>query len=202
MVEDRDDVPSRTIVDLPQLLSRLAVPSTTTSSTTSLPLREPLQPSAVAPSPSAGIDLASRLTDAVDLAPPDDASPFIESVGFCTLLPVLLHCGRQYKCSALTPSGDIDYSSLHFIYADGGATGGLTDRGPSWTTTLVLREYLLLENPAKAIQLRLPLPLDKLIVGGRNGVLILQFNPTTKEGITELLTTLRKCNRAAGYIDR
>ena len=202
MVEDRDDVPSRTVADPPQLLSRLAVPSTTTSSTTSLPLGEPPQPSPVAPSPSAGVDLASRLTDAVDLAPPDDASPFIESVGFCALLPVLSHCGRQYECSALTPSGDIDYSSSHFIYADGGATGGLTDRGPSWTTTLVPREYLLLENPTKAIQLGLPLPLDKLIVGGRNGVLISQFDPTTEEGITELLTTPRKRNRAAGYIDR
>jgi len=90
---------------------------------------------------------------------------------------------------------------LHFIYTDSRATGGLTDRSPSWTTTLVPREYLLLENPAKAIQLRLPLPLDKLIVGGRNGVLISQFDPTTKDGITDLLMILRKHNCAVGYID-
>jgi len=141
------------------------------------------------------------MTDAINLAPPANASSFIESIGFCALLPVLSYCRCQYKCLALTPSGDIDYSSLHFIYADGGATGRLTNCSPSWTTILVPREYLLLENPAKAIHLGLPLPLDKLIVGGRNRVLILQFDPTTKDGITDLLMTLRKCNRIMGYIN-
>ena len=76
--------------------------SMATSSATSLPLGELPQPSPIIPLPSEGTDLTSRMTDAVGLAPLGDdrktATPFIKSVGFYALLPVLQFYGRCYEC--------------------------------------------------------------------------------------------------------
>jgi len=41
-----------------------------------------------------------------------------------------------------------------------------------------------------------------LILGGRNGVLILSRDPSNEAGITALLTTLSRHAHAKGYINR
>ena len=200
MAEDRDDVPLRDAADPPHLLSRLTMRSTATSSVTSLPLGELPQPSPVLPSPSAGADLASRMADAVDLVPPGDdfesATPFIESVGFYASLPVLQFYGRRYKCTAIDHAGRFDYSSLFFVFAD----GQLTERGPSFITTLLRREFV--QGHEASICAGIPLPFMNIILGGRNGVLISPRNPANEAGITALLTMPSRHAHAEGYIDR
>jgi len=78
----------------------------------------------------------------IGLAPLGDdcktATPFIESVGFYASLPVLQFYGRRYKCAAIDHTGMFDYSSPFFILAD----GQLTERGPSFITTLLQREFV------------------------------------------------------------
>jgi len=200
MAEDCDDAPSRDVADPPHLLSRLTVRSTATSSATSLPLGELPQPSPVIPSPSEGADLASRMTDAVGLAPLGDdretATPFIESVGFYASLPVLQFYGRRYECAAIDHAGTFDYSSPFFVLAD----GQLTERGPSFITTLLRREFV--QSHEASIRAGIPLPVMDLILGGRNGVLISSRDPTNEAGITALLTTPSRHAHAEGYIDR
>jgi len=200
MAEDRDDAPSRDVADPPHLLSRLTVRSTATSSATSLPLGELPQPSPVIPSPSEGADLASRMTDAVGLAPLGDdretATPFIESVGFYASLPVLQFYGRRYECAAIDHAGTFDYSSPFFVLAD----GQLTERGPSFITMLLRREFV--QSHEASIRAGIPLPVMDLILGGRNGVLISSRDPTNEAGITALLTMPSRHAHAEGYIDR
>jgi len=200
MAEDRDDAPLRNVADPPHLLSRLTVCSTATSSTTLLPLGELPQLSPIIPSPSEGADLASRMTDAVGLAPlgnnRETATPFIKSVGFYASLPVLQFYGRHYKCAAIDHAGTFDYSSLFFVLAD----GQLTERGPSFITTLLWREFI--QTYEVSIQAGIPLPIMDLILGGRNRVLISSRNPSNEAGITALLTTPSRYAHAKGYIDR
>jgi len=200
IAEDRDNTPSRDVADPPHLLLRLTVHSTATSSATSLPLGELPQPSPIIPSPSEGADLASRMTDAISLAPLGDdretATPFIESVGFYASFPVLQFYGRHYKCTAIDHAGTFDYSSPFFILAD----RQLTKRGPSFITMLLWREFV--QTHEASIQAGIPLPVMDLILGGRNGVLILSHDPSNKAGITALLTTLSRHAHAKGYINR
>ena len=200
MAEDCNDAPSRDIADPPHLLSRLTMCSMATSSATSLPLGELPQPSPVIPSPSEGTDLASRMTDTVGLAPLGDdrepATPFIESVGFYTSLPMLQFYGHCYKCAVIDHAGTIDYSSPFFVFAD----GQLTECGPSFITMLLQREFI--QTHEASIQAGIPLPVMDLILGGRNGVLISSRNPSNEAGITALLTTLSRHVHAEGYIDR
>jgi len=200
MAEDRDDVPSRNVADPPHLLLRLTMHSTATSSATSLPLGELPQLSPVIPSPSEGADLASRMTDAISLAPLGDdrkpATPFIKSVGFYASLPMLQFYGRCYECAAIDHAGTFDYSSPFFILAD----GQLTERGPSFITTLLRREFV--QSHEASIRAGIPLPIMDLILGGRNGVLISSRDPTNEAGITALLTMPSRHAHTKGYIDR
>jgi len=142
MAEDCDDMPLRNITDPLHLLSRLTVRSTATSSTTLLPLGELPQLSPVIPSPSKGADLASRMTDAISLAPLGNdhktTTPFIKSVGFYALLPVLQFYGCHYKCAAIDHTRTFDYSSPFFVLVD----RQLTERGPSFITMLLQREFV------------------------------------------------------------
>jgi len=199
MAEDRDDTPSRDVADPPHLLSRLTMRSTATSSATSLPLGELPQPSPIIPLPSEGADLASRMTDAISLAPlgndHETATPFIKSVGFYASLPVLQFYGRHYECAAIDHAGTFDYSSPFFVLAD----GQLTERGPSFITTLLWREFV--QSYEASIRAGIPLPVMDLILGGRNGVLISSHDPTNEAGITALLTTPSRHAHAEGYID-
>jgi len=200
MAEDRDDVPSRNVVDPPHLLSRLTVHSMATSSATSLPLGELPQPLPVIPSPSKGADLASRMTDAVSLAPLGDdrkpATPFIESVGFYASLPVLQFYGHRYECATINHAGTFDYSSPFFVLVD----RQLTKCGPSFITTLLRREFV--QSHEASIRAGIPLPVMDLILGGRNGVLISSHDPTNEAGITALLTTPSRHAHTKGYINR
>ena len=199
MAEDCDDVPSRDVADLPHLLLRLTMHSTATFSATLLPLRELPQLSPVIPSPSEGADLASRMTDTVGLAPLGDdcetTTPFIESVGFYASLPMLQFYGRCYECTVIDHTGMFDYSSPFFILAD----RQLTERGPSFITTLLWREFV--QSHEASIRASIPLPIMDLILGGRNRVLILSCDPSNEAGITALLTTLSRHAHTEGYID-
>jgi hypothetical protein len=140
------------------------------------------------------------MTDAVGLAPLGDdretATPFIESVGFYASLPVLQFYGRRYECATIDHAGTFDYSSPFFVLAD----GQLTERGPSFITTLLRREFV--QSHEASIRAGIPLPIMDLILGGRNGVLISSRDPTNEAGITALLTTPSRHAHAEGYIDR
>jgi len=199
MAEDHNNAPSRDIMDLLHLLSRLTVRSMATSSTTSLPLRELPQPSPVIPLPSEGTDLALQMTDAIGLAPLGDdhktTTPFIKSVGFYASLPVLQFYGCLYECTVIDHAGTFDYSSPFFVLAD----GQLTERGPSFITMLLQREFV--QTHEASIQAGIPLPIMDLILGGRNRVLISSHDPSNEAGITALLTTPLRHVHAEGYID-
>ena len=200
MGEDCDNVPLHDIADPPHLLSRLTMCSTATSSVTLVPLGELPQPLPVLPSPSAGANLASHMADAIDLAPPGNdfksTTPFIESVGFYTSLPMLQFYGCRYKCIAINHTGRFNYSSPFFIFMD----GQLTERGPSFITTLLRREFV--QGHETSIRARIPLPFMNIILGGRNGVLISPRDPANEAGITALLTMPSRHAHAEGYIDR
>ena len=78
-----------------------------------------------------------------------------------------------------------------------------TANGPAWTTTLVTREQLLDDAISQAIATVLPLPPLRLVVGGRNGVLISPHkDPTSEGGVTALFTTPSQYRKALGYVDR
>ena len=137
--------------------------------------------------------------DTVGLAPLGDdcetATPFIKSVGFYASLPVLQFYGHRYECAAIDHAGMFDYSSPFFVLAD----GQLTERGPSFITMLLQREFV--QTHEASIQAGIPLPIMDLILGGRNRVLISSHDPSNEAGITALLTTPLRHVHAEGYID-
>jgi len=200
MAEDHNDAPLRNVTDPLHLLSRLTIRSTATSSATSLPLRELPQPSPIIPSPSKGADLTSQMTDTVGLVPigndRETATPFIKSVGFYALLPMLQFYGHHYECAMIDHAGTFDYSSPFFVLAD----RQLTEHGPSFITTLLQREFV--QTHEASIRAGIPLPVMDLILGGRNRVLISSRDPSNEAGITALLTTPSGHAHAKGYIDR
>ena len=203
MAEDRDGSSAHPTVAQPHPSRLTVMHSAASSSTASPPFVEP-------PPPSAGADLASRLADAASLAPSTPtplsaapryvATPFIQSVGFLSSLPVLTFSDHRYDCTTLDVDGGIDYTAhSHFIYA----LGGMTADGPAWTTTLVTREQLLDDAISQAIAMALPLPPLRLVVGGRNGVLISPHkDPTSERGVTALFTTPSQHRKALGYVNR
>ena len=183
----------------PTLLTRLAA---NVSPTPPLP---PDPPSPAVLSPSAGGDLASRISDAALLGPPAlPATAFYKELGFPLLLPVIAHTGRHYVCTDLRPDGSFNYASGLYVYASGYRDA----HGPAWTTSLVHRGALF-ERKA-AIDLGIPLPISvarsHIIVGGRNGVLIAPspVDPHTEDAINELFdsNTPKKRNHLSGYIQR
>jgi hypothetical protein len=149
------------------------------------------------------LDLASHIEDNSIMhhaAPPMPtlsrfaATPFYDSVGFHSMHPILSYSNNSYAYTHIAADGGINYQAdSFFIYA----FGALTNDGSNWTTSLVHRKVLDDDFHAPAIANGLILPLSKIFVGGRNGILIVKNNPNTEEKVNVLFAN--KTN-TIGYI--
>jgi hypothetical protein len=137
--------------------------------------------------------------------PPTPISP---SVGFPALLPVICQTVDADKQTHLHPGSDsvqrdaagaIDFKAHdHFVFADGGFVNGR----PAWLTHLVTQSFFTSTEAVLARASHVPLPLRTLTLGGRNGVLISDTDPTDPTVIERLITTPGRGVFAAAFINR
>jgi hypothetical protein len=78
------------------------------------------------------------------------------------------------------------YADSFFIYA----FAVLTNNGPNWTTSLIHCKVLNDDFHMSAIANGIILPLSKVFVEGRNGILIVKGNPNTKEKVNTLFAII------------
>jgi hypothetical protein len=202
MLDDRADPTSGPLGPL-HLLSCLTILSVSDSSF-SLPLADEPPPSSLEPTPATGGGLLSRLMDKVlpfdntaspSTTPTFAAMPIAEYVGFPSLLPVIYQEGQTLSATpgtaCLDANSNIDFRA-HDRYVL--ALGSFTSDGcPAWMTTLVRRDYFLLESVQEAMSHQLILPIANFIMGGRNGMFISPtHNPTTEEKLDQLFQMPRK----------
>ncbi|KAI0280739.1 hypothetical protein BC826DRAFT_975106 [Russula brevipes] len=115
-------------------------------------------------------------------------SPFLRSVGFHALLPVIVQQPGVQLWAAddsapLTADGDIDFTAHElYIFASGRWFGAQ----PSWSTTLVRREFFLTRDAVIARAQRTSL----------------NTHPTTEAELESLLRDPSKAGRATSFIDR
>ncbi|KAI0281507.1 hypothetical protein BC826DRAFT_1111367 [Russula brevipes] len=132
-------------------------------------------------------------------------SPFLRSVGFYALLPVIVQrpgmpLWAVDDSAPLAADGDIDFS-VHERYVF--AFGRWYDDEPAWTTTLVYRDFFLTPDAVAARASHLSLPIRDVVIGGRNGSLIsTSGDPTTESEMETLLGNPGRVGRANGFIDR
>ena len=132
-------------------------------------------------------------------------SPFLRSVGFFALLPVIVNQPGVALWAAddsapLATNGEIDFSA-HEQYVF--AIGRWNEDEPAWTTTLVRREFFLTPAAVSARSLNLSLPVRDVVIGGRNGSLVSTAGDLTTEAEMEaLLKNPSRTGRAAGLIER
>ena len=132
-------------------------------------------------------------------------SPFLRSVGFFALLPVIVNQPGVALWAAddsapLTTNGEIDFSA-HERYVF--AIGRWNEDEPAWTTTLVRREFFLTPAAISARSLNLSLPIRDMVIGGRNGSLVSTAgDPTTEAEMEALLKNPSRAGRAARLIER
>ncbi|KAI0287759.1 hypothetical protein BC826DRAFT_1188804 [Russula brevipes] len=190
------------------------------AATTSL---SPVQPSEApsssshAHSPSLRGDLLPFLADPSPvvhvpselLAPPPPAafapSPFLPTVGFHSLLPVIVqgedkHLYAADSSAPLDATGGIDFSVYdRYVFAIGRWNGDQ----PAWTTTLVHRDFFLTPQAVTARSLHTLLPMSDVISGGRNGLLVSPASdPASEAAVESLFSNPRAGLYAAGYIER
>jgi hypothetical protein len=147
-------------------------------------------------------------------APSFAATPFIETVGFLALLPVLCYTKNRYYTTlgsaAIRADGSFDPAPFvtndHFIYA----LGELTFNGPNWVTTLLPVGHLTHPSTLGAIAAALPLPLTdfsrggkhSFATGGRNGILIAPTDPRDESTLNSWFTTHSKFYASKAYTTR
>jgi hypothetical protein len=100
----------------------------------------------------------------------------------------------------MKPDGTVDVEA-HPLFV--WAIGGLTPNGPSWTTVLLRQNQIDNEAAHMAMQAGVPLPLSKVPLGGRNGVLYSPVHdPTDEASLNRLFTTADRFTHARGFADR
>lgn len=167
IAEDHDYDYEHEPVERPQLINRMASPTTQTSLPTTITLTTP--------------------------------SPFYESVGLMSLLPLLIYKDRRLTVvpgSAITNErGDIKYQrNSRYVVA--------TPNNDGWTTTLHKGSYFLEPTVQNNLEQRIPIPIANIIRGGRDGVLVNERDPSTDEKMEELLSDPSQHARAAGFVER
>jgi hypothetical protein len=226
MHEDRDALPARPVTAPPHLLSRITI----SSAEVSPPMHTPDIPpdSSAEHSPSTGTHFLSRIAVPAPLIPnvPSAASyaptPFIDTVGFHAMLPIIYYETVSYTVDdpgnpapktvrgtatvavpgtvPMDSDGNIDFHA-HARYIL--AIGGFHDNEPSWNTTLIRRERFLAPQWVSNRKNFLVMPLHGIILGGRNGVLISpDYDPKTEAEVEALFTNPARYGRAAGYTER
>jgi hypothetical protein len=147
-------------------------------------------------------------------APLFAASPYMDSVGFYALLPVLCYSGRRYSTTlgsaAIRADGTFDPTPFstneYFIYA----LGEIALEGPNWVTTLLPVRHLMHSDTLDAIAAALPLPLTDIsrggkhpfTTGGRNGVLIAPTDPRDEATLDDWFTAHPKYHASKAYVTR
>jgi hypothetical protein len=136
--------------------------------------------------------------------PPTPISP---SVGFPALLPVICQTIDADKQTHLHPGSDsvqhdaagaIDFKAHdHFVFTDSGFVNG----HPAWLTHLVTQSFFTSTEAVLACTSHVPLPLQTMTLGGRNGVLISDTDPTDPTVIERLITTPGRGVFAAAFIN-
>jgi hypothetical protein len=171
----------------PQLLTRIAMPASTSGD-------EPTQL------------LTTPLLDVMDTSPSAlyAPTPFIAEVGFFALLPIIIFDARNNTMAVpgtatLNADGSVDYHAhSHFILA----TGRFSNGEPAWRTTLIRRARFLTPQAVSNCQNRLPMPLAGLVLGGRNGMLISpEKDPKTEGELEAMFTTPARFGQAQGYTE-
>jgi hypothetical protein len=220
MMEDREGYyPHRSVQ--PQLLACIAINPAAASSSS---LLQDMPPLSVEPSPITGSDFASRFLTALSpgssaptmtqTAPPFAATPFIESVGFFALLPVLCYSKSCYSMTlgsaAMHTDGSFDPAPFimnkHFIYT----LGEFTFDGPNWVTTLLPVRHLTHPSMLGAIAATLPLPLTdfsqrgkhSFSTGGRNSILIAPTDPHDESTLNSWFIMHSKFYASKAYTTR
>ena len=167
---------------------------------------DPTAPSSPQPSLISRVarPLSARIGDpepSIHFAP----SPFLCSVGFFALLPVIVNQPgvplRAADDSApLAADGEIDFlAHERYVFTFGRWNGD----EPAWTTTMVRREFFLTPAAVSARSSNLSLPIRDVVIGGRNGSLVSTAgDPTTEAEMEALLRNLSRAGRAAGFIER
>jgi hypothetical protein len=204
-----------------QLLARIAMTPVAASSSSSL---QDLPPPSTELSPVTGSDLASHFLAApspdssaptmTQTVPPFAVSPYLDSVRFYALLPVLCYSGCCYfttlGSATVRSDGTFDPAPFttneHFIYA----IGEISLEGPNWVTTLLPVRHLTHSHTLSAIAATLPLPLTDIsrggkhafVTGGRNGVLITPTDPRDEATLENWFTVYPKFHASKAYTTR
>jgi hypothetical protein len=126
-------------------------------------------------------------------------SPFYESVGLMSLLPLLIYKDRLLTVvpgSAITDEcGNIKYQcNGHYVVA--------TPNNDGWTTTLHKGSYFLDPTIQNNLEHRIPIPVVNIIRGGRDGVLVNEHDPSTDKKMEELLSDPSQHAHAAGFAEQ
>ena len=167
---------------------------------------DPTAPSSPQPSLISRVarPLSARIGDpepSIHFAP----SPFLRSVGFFALLPVIVNqpgvpLWAADDSAPLAADGEIDFSAHErYVFTFGRWNGD----EPAWTTTMVRREFFLTPAAVSARSSNLSLPIRDVVIGGRNGSLVSTAgDPTTEAEMEALLRNPSRAGRAAGFIER
>ena len=169
-------------------------------------MSDPTAPSSPQPSLISRVarPLSARIGDpepSIHFAP----SPFLRSVGFFALLPVIVNqpgvpLWAADDSAPLAADGEIDFSAHErYVFTFGRWNGD----EPAWTTTMVRREFFLTPAAVSARSSNLSLPIRDVVIGGRNGSLVSTAgDPTTEAEMEALLRNPSRAGRAAGFIER
>ncbi len=129
-------------------------------------------------------------------------SLFVPLVGFHSLLPVIFQ-GLDHKyisapgTASLKANGTTDFKAHNFIVL---AIGKLSPFSPSWQTIFLHGDYIQSDRVQANTNGGLPIPLNKIPLGGRNSMLYSPFTtPMDEAGLTHLFTTLDKFAHACGF---
>jgi hypothetical protein len=133
-------------------------------------------------------------------------TPIIATIGFPALLPIIRYDDDQNTIAipgsaCIDTEGNVDFQAHpRFILA----TGGYDDDGaPAWCTTLIHRSRFITPQAISNRQNHLPMPLQGIILGGRNGILILpESNPKTEAELNQLFNQAKKHAQAAAYAEQ
>jgi hypothetical protein len=129
----------------------------------------------------------------------DTPSPFYESVGLMSLLPLLIYKDRLLT---VVPGSAITDERGNIKYQRNGRYVVATPNNDGWTTTLHKGSYFLEPTVQNNLEHRIPIPVVNIIRGGRDGVLVNERDPSTDEKMEELLSDPSQHARAAGFAER
>jgi hypothetical protein len=140
------------------------------------------------------------------LAPLFVPMPIIAAIGFPALLPII-HYDDDRNTIAVPGSacidteGNVDFQAHPYIIL---ATGGYDNNGaPAWRTTLIHCSQFITPQVISNRQNHLPMPLQGIILGGRNSVLILpKSNLKTEIELNKLFNQAKRHAQAAAYAEQ